>query len=69
MQAVVGAQLELHEKSAENTLRKNLRGDMFSHANEYGAWRIFNEDHYVILEESGRREAFDFLGIFEDDER
>ena len=69
MQAVVGAQLELHEKSAENTLRKNLRRDIFFHANEYGAWIISKEDHYVMLEESGRREAFDFLGIFEDDEQ
>ena len=40
---------------------------MVFHADGHGAWRKSNNDHYFMLEESRRREAFDFEEIFEDD--
>ena len=67
MQAIVDAQLEHHEQSVDNELRNNLLW-------VYGfpcrwAWCVekSNNDHYFMLEESRRREAFDFEEIFEDD--
>ena len=63
----VDSQLELHEQSTENALRKNLHQDMVCHADEHGAWIISKEDHYFMLEESRRREEFYFDQIFEDE--
>ena len=46
MQAVVDAQLEIHERRSDNVLIKNIHGDMVCNEDDNGVCRISNKDHY-----------------------
>ena len=68
MQQVLDAHLSLKILSDGNPLRSHLRRDAIDYANTHGAWRISDNDHAFMIEETRRREGFGYEEFVAEDD-
>ena len=68
LQQVLDAHLPLKILSDENPLRSRLRHDAIDYANTHSAWRIPDDDHAFMIEETRWREGFDYEEFVAEDD-
>ena len=68
MQQVVNADLQLNVRYAEYPLRRGLLRVSVQLADTHGAWHVTDLDHEFMIEESRRREGFDYEELIDEEE-
>ena len=52
--------------SSYNPLAPNTPREVAAYANAHGAWRVTDEDHTFMMDQTNRRGLFDFVERFDD---